>query len=70
MILGVNNSSSKKNMKIVKSNFLILGRGLADDISDSVGVPEKGFSTNFTEFNTNVYLSLHYNGDESCLFFS
>ena len=57
-------------MKIVKSNFLILGRGLADDISDSVGVPEKGFSTNFTEFNTNVYLSLHYNGDESCLFFS
>ena len=69
MILGVNNSSSK-NMKIVKNNFVILGRGQANDISDSAGVPEKRFSTNFSKFNAKVYLSLHYNGDESCLFFS
>ena len=57
-------------MKIVENNFLILGRGQTNDISDSVGVPEKEFSTNFTKFNAKVYLSLHYNGDESCLFFS
>lgn len=36
-------------LKIVKTVFLIPGKGPTDDVKDSVGEPEKRFSTDFAK---------------------
>ena len=46
-----------------KNNFLVLGEG---EVSFSVS--EKKFSINFSKTKKKLYLSLHYNGDNSYLF--
>ena len=38
------------------------------EINGSFGLPEKEISINFTKANTNLFLSLHYNTDNSYLF--
>ena len=50
-----------------KNRFLVLGERSADDINDSVGKAEEKNSINFTKANTKRSLSLHWNGNESCL---
>ena len=46
----------------------MLGEGSTQGINESTGSAEKKFSDNFSKANTKFYLSLHYNGDESCLY--
>ena len=50
-----------------KNRFLVLGERSADDINDSAGKAEEKNSINFTKANTKLYLSLHWNGNESYL---
>ena len=53
-----------------KNNFFsITWRTDADDITASFGTAEKKFSINFSKSITKFCLSLHYNGDNSYLFF-
>ena len=66
-IFGVNNSSSSHTDN-QKNNFLVLSEVPSYGISGSFGSPEKTFSINFSKTSTKFYLSLHYNGDNSCLF--
>ena len=48
--------------------FLVLREGYTFDIDGSFGAPEKKFSINFSKAKTKFCLSLHYNGDNICLF--
>ena len=67
VILSVDNSSSSLTDN-PKNNFLVLSEGQTEGINGSVGTAEKKYSINFSKANTNFYLSLHYNGDESYLY--
>ena len=69
VIFGVDYSSSS-NFDNSKNNYLILREGTAFHINDSFGSAEKKLSINFTKANTKVSLSLHYNGDNTYLFFN
>ena len=52
-----------------KNNLLLRSEGPTDDDNNnSVGTAAEKFSINFTEANTKLALSLHYNGDESYLY--
>ena len=51
-----------------KNNFIVLGEGDTFDIGGSFGASERKFSINFRKAKTKLYLSLHYNGDNSNLF--
>ena len=51
-----------------KNIFLILGEGANYGINGNFGSPEKKFSINFRKANTNIFLSLHHNADDSYLF--
>ena len=46
------------------------GKGRTFGINGRFGSPEKKFSINFSKSNTKCCLSLHYNGDNSYLFFN
>ena len=46
----------------------MLCEGPVFGINGNFGSPEKKFSINFREANTNICLSLHYNADDSYLF--
>ena len=46
---------------------MILGEGPIFDINDNFDSPEKKFRIDFSKANTKSCLSLHYNGDNSCL---
>ena len=48
----------------------MLGEGLTDNINGSVGAAEKKFGINFSKAKTNFCLSMHYNGDNDCMFLS
>ena len=48
----------------------MLGKGQTFGINGSFGSTEKKFSINFSKASTNVCLSLHYNADNSYLFFN
>ena len=67
IIFGVDNSSSFHTDNH-KNNFLVLGEGLTFGINGRFVSPERKFSINFSKANTNIFLSLHYNVDNSYLF--
>ena len=46
----------------------LMGTGLTQGINDTTIYAEKNFYRNFTDFGKKFVLSLHYNGDNSCLF--
>ena len=60
--------SSSSSLDNRKNNFLILSVGLTFGINEKSGLSEKTFSINFSKSNTKLYLSLHYNYDNSYLF--
>ena len=66
IIFGVDSSSSSLDNR--KNNFLILSVSPTFGINEKSGLSEKTFSINFTKSNTKLYLSLHYNYDNSYLF--
>ena len=68
IILGVDMSSSTK-VDNRKKDILILGRGPTQGLESTLSA-EKMYSINFTKKNTNFFLSLHYNGANSYLFFN
>lgn len=66
-ILNVDDSSSI-HIDNRKHNFLVLSEGLADDVNNNLGRAEKKNSINFTKAIASCFfLSLHHNGDKSCL---
>ena len=55
------------------NNIYVLGKDFVQDISNTghTGIySEKLYKTNFTEHDKKFVLSLHYNGDDSYLFFN
>ena len=50
-VFGDDNSSSSY-ADYRKNNFLVLGEGPTDNFNNSVGTPEKKFSTNVTKIKT------------------
>ena len=50
------------------NNVLVLGKTLVQGINGTTIYAEKMYSTNFTVNNKKFCLSLHYNGNNSCLF--
>ena len=67
IISGVNNSSSSY-VDNLKKKFLIADKGPTFGINGRFGSVEEKWSINSTKSNTTFCLSLHYNGDNSCLF--
>ena len=59
-------SSSYANNKTIY--ILVLGRGFIQEIDDTTIYAEKTYSIIFSETGVILCLSLHYNGDDSCLF--
>ena len=49
-------------------NILILGHGLTQKVNNTTIYAEKMYSPNLSAENKTFCLSLHYNGDSSCLF--
>ena len=64
---GVDNSSSS-HAENPRNNFIVLVEGPTFRFNGSFGSPQKKFSINFSKANTKLYLSLHYNADNSSLF--
>ena len=50
------------------NHIYLLGTCLTQGINDTTIYAEKNFYRNFTDFGKKFVLSLHYNGDNSCLF--
>ena len=48
--------------------ILILDKGRADELNDTVATAEAKYSINFTEQQNYYFLSLHYNGSNTFLF--
>ena len=59
-------NSSSSHFDNRRNKFLLLGEGTTFGINGSFGSPEKKFS----KANTKLCLSLHYNADNSYLFFN
>ena len=53
-----------------KKYILVLLEGLTSGLDDKTLTEEKKYSINFTVFRNTFWLSLHYNGDNSHLFFN
>ena len=52
-----------------RANYIyVMGDGLTQGVHDTTLYVEKKYFRNFTEPNVKFVLSLHYNGDDSCLF--
>ena len=79
--IGVTHTSNGRNVLIFgadmsysvdatnKANHIyLMGDGLTQGINDTTIYAEKIYFRNFTEPNVKFVLSLHYNGDDSCLF--
>ena len=67
LIFGVHeNSVIHSNNKA--NNIFIMVDGFAQGINDTILYAEKSYSRKFTQTSTKLVLSLHYNGDNSCLF--
>ena len=67
IIFGADMSSSvHANNKT--NNILVLGKDFTQEINGTTLYAEKLYSINFTENNKKYCSSLHYNGDNSCLF--
>ena len=52
------------------NHIYVMGTGLTQDIHDITLYAEKNFYRNFTDLGKKFMLSLHYNGDDSYLFFN
>ena len=63
-------TSSSSHIDNHKINFLVLGEGPTYGINGSFASQEETFSINFIKPKTNFCSSLHYNGDNSYLFFN
>ena len=50
------------------NHIYLMDTGLTQGINDTTIYAEKNFYRNFTDFGKKIVLSLHYNGDNSCLF--
>ena len=50
------------------NHIYLMGTGFMQGINDTTIYAEKYFHRNFTDFGKKFVLSLHYNGDNSCLF--
>ena len=67
MIFGVHeNSLTHANNKA--NNVFVMGDFIVQGINDTTLYAEKVYSQNFTAPDKKFVLSLHYNGDNSCLF--
>ena len=67
IIFGADLSSySHANNKTI--NILVVGKDFIQGIDDTTIYAEKMYSTNFTADNKTFCLSLHCNGENSCLF--
>ena len=62
--------SSSKHANNKARTILVLGRDFIQGIDGTAIYAEKMYSTNFTVDNKTFWLSLHYNGDSSYLFFN
>ena len=60
--------TNSKNANNQAKDVSVLGRGLRQKIDDTTIYAEKIYLPNFTVANKIFCLSLHYNGDDSCLF--
>ena len=49
-------------------NIYVMGTSLTQGIHDTTPYAENNFYRNFTDFGKKYMLSLHFNGDDSCLF--
>ena len=67
IIFGLDMTNSKHANNKTK-DVLVLGHGLIQKIDDTTIYVEKMYSPNFTVANKTFCLSLHYNGDDSCIF--
>ena len=78
---GVTHTSNRRNVLIFgadmsfsvhttnKANHIyLMGDGLTQGINDTTIYTEKKYFRNLTEPDVKFMLSLHYNGDDSCLF--
>ena len=69
VIFGADNSSSYHNDN-GKNNFLVLGKSPTYGNNGRFVAPEKKVGINFSKAKTKFALSLHYNHDNSYLFFN
>ena len=67
IVFGVDMSSSV-HANNRANNILILGKDFTQGINGTTIYAEKLYSPNFTVTKKKIYLSLHYNGDNSYLF--
>ena len=67
---GFAHTTNAKNVhKTNRENHIyVMGDGLTQGIHDTTLYAEKNFYRNFTDPGKKFILSLHYNGDDSCLF--
>ena len=65
-IFGVDSSNSVHATNKTQ-NILIVGHGLTQKVNNTTIYAEKMYSPNFSAENKTFCLSLHYNGDDSCL---
>ena len=68
IIFGVNNSNSSHSTNKTQ-NIYVLGKDFVQGINNTTIYAEKIYKTNFTEQSKKLVSSLHYNGDNSYLFF-
>ena len=67
IIFGVDMSFSKHaNNKA--NNIYVMGKDYVQKINDTTIYAEKMYYRNFTDPGKKIVLSLHYNGNDSCLF--
>ena len=69
VIFSVDNSPSS-HADNQKNDFLVVAEGDTFSINGSFGTPEKKLTVNFSKGKTKFCLSLHYNRDNSYLFFN
>ena len=67
IIFGVDMSSSIHATNRA-NNIYVMGEGLVQGIHDTMLYAEKNYWRNFTDPGKKYIISLHYNGDDSCLF--
>ena len=67
LIFGADMSSSVHAINRANHIYL-MGTGLTQGINYTTIYAEKNFYRNFTDFGKKFVLTLHYNGDNSCLF--
>ena len=65
--LGADMSSSV-HIDNEQKDILILGKGPADGLDDTMLTAEKEYSINFTEQQKKYYVNLHYNGRKGYIF--